>query len=126
MNGWRDDWRPKSIPVGRHDTCGITRRPWSAWSSAWARASRWASGANGGWGHLGQDVEDARSALEGVQVLGERLPLPVDALVESSAGNVLDALHQLDQERLAALANGGEADAAIAHHDGGGAVPARR
>ena len=34
---------------------------------------------------------------ERVEVLGEGLPLPLDALVQRGAGDVLDALHQLDQ-----------------------------
>ena len=36
-------------------------------------------------------------AVERVHVLGERLPAPRDALGERGAGDVLDALHQLDQ-----------------------------
>ena len=68
----------------------------------------------------------ARRVVERVEVLGEALPVPVDALVQRGAGDVLDALHQLDEEALAAGAHRREADAAVAHHDGGDAVPARR
>jgi hypothetical protein len=46
--------------------------------------------------------------------------------VQRSTGDVLHAFHQLDE----AIAVGGphrrEADAAVAHHDGGDAVPCRR
>ena len=35
--------------------------------------------------------------LERVEVLGKALPLPLDALVQRGARDVLDALHELDQ-----------------------------
>ena len=63
---------------------------------------------------------------ERVEVLGEGLPLPVDALVQRGARDVLDAFHQLDEEVAPVGPHGGEADAAVAHDDGGDAVPARR
>ena len=47
--------------------------------------------------HLRADVERERRGVERVEVLGEGLPLPVDALVQRGAGDVLDALHQLDE-----------------------------
>ncbi len=62
----------------------------------------------------GGDVEREPAPVERVEVLGERLPLPLDALVERGAGDVLDAFHQLDQPRLLPGADGGEADAAVA------------
>ncbi len=83
-------------------------------------------GAHGGVGHLRRHVEHARRGVERVEVLGEALPLPVDALVQRGAGDVLDALHELDEEALGALAHRGEPDAAVAHHDRGDAVPRRR
>ena len=76
--------------------------------------------------HLRADVDRARPLGERVEVLGERLPAPVDALAQRGAGDVLDALHQLDQPLLAAGVHRREADAAVAHHDRGDAVPARR
>ena len=66
--------------------------------------------------HLRGDVEHARHRRERVEVLGERLPTPVDALVQRGAGDVLDALHQLDEEVLLAAPHRREADAAVAHH----------
>ena len=63
-------------------------------------------------------------ALQHVEVFGEALPLPVDALGKRRAGDVLDALHQLDQELVVLGPHRREADAAVAHHRGGDAVPA--
>ena len=76
--------------------------------------------------HLRADVERARHALERVEVLGEALPLPADALGERGARDVLDALHQADQPVVAVGARRREADAAVAHHDRRDAVPRRR
>src|SRR4051794_41656578 len=73
---------------------------------------------------LGGDVEHAGCGIDGVEVLGEGLPLPVDAFVQGGAGDVLHALHQLDQERVAVGPRRREADSAVAHHHGGDAVPA--
>jgi hypothetical protein len=76
--------------------------------------------------HLRGDVEHARHPRERIQVLRKRFPAPVDPLVERGAGDVLDALHQLDEEALLAAAHRREADAAVSHHERGHAVPARR
>ena len=83
-------------------------------------------GAQRGVRHVRADVERARHALERVEVLGERLPVPLDALVERGAGDVLDALHQLDELLRAVGAHRREADAAVPEDRGGHAVPARR
>ena len=48
-------------------------------------------------GEEGGDVEHAVHALDLVEVLGEGLPVPRHALVQGGAGDVLDALHELDQ-----------------------------
>jgi hypothetical protein len=76
--------------------------------------------------HLCAHVEAAGHALERVEVLREGLPAPRDAFGERGSGDVLDALHQLDQPVLAARPHWREADATVAHHHGGDAVPARR
>ena len=76
--------------------------------------------------HLRADVERARHLLDRVQVLGKAFPAPLDSFGERGAGNVLDAFHQADQKFFLAGLDGSEADAAIAHHDRGHAVPARR
>ena len=64
--------------------------------------------------------------VERVEVLGERLPAPVDALGERGAGDVLHALHQADEPLLVAGAHGREPDAAVAGDDGGDTVTRRR
>ena len=46
--------------------------------------------------------------------------------MQRRAGDVLDALHQLDQPLVVGRAHRREADAAVAHHDRGHAMPARR
>ena len=63
--------------------------------------------------------------LERIEILAERFPRPVEAFVERGAGNVLDAFHQLDQALAVLDLHRREADAAIAHHRRGDAVPAR-
>ena len=75
--------------------------------------------------HLRADVEHLRRAVDRVEVLGEVLPLPLDAFGERGAGNVLDAFHQADQPVVLVGFRRREADAAVADHDGGDAVPAR-
>ena len=44
-------------------------------------------------------IENSRR-VERVEVLGEGLPAPLDALVQRGAGDVLDAFHDLDQPLL--------------------------
>jgi hypothetical protein len=53
-------------------------------------------------------------------------PLPLDALGQRGAGDVLDALHDLDEPLLATRLHRREPDAAVAEERGGHAVPARR
>jgi hypothetical protein len=77
-------------------------------------------------GHLGADVDHVGVGGDGVEVLGEGLPAPADALAQRGAGDVLDALHQADEPVVAIGCHRGEPDAAVAHHHGGDAVPARR
>ena len=72
------------------------------------------------------DVEHPWHGLELVEVLGEGLPVPRHALVERGTGDVLDTLHQLDEEVVLVGTSRREADAAVAHDDGRDAVPARR
>src|SRR3546814_5159595 len=51
---------------------------------------------------------------------------PYTTLFRSGAGDVLDALHQLDQALVVGRAHRREADAAVAGHHGGDPVPGRR
>src|SRR5207247_10704366 len=48
-------------------------------------------------GHLGTHVDHAALRVDGVEVLGEALPAPLDSLGEGGAGNVLDPLHKADE-----------------------------
>ena len=75
---------------------------------------------------LRADVEHLRDAVDRVEVLGEGLPAPLDPVRERGAGDVLDAFHQPDQPLVLVGLHRREADAAVAHHDGRDAVPARR
>ena len=68
----------------------------------------------------------AGDAVERVEVLADRLPVPLDGLAQRRAGNALDAFHQADQPVVAVGGGGREADAAVAHDHGGDAVPDRR
>ena len=70
------------------------------------------------------EVDVAVAALQRGEVFGERFPLPLQAFVHDRAGDVLDAFHQLDQLLAVGRLARREADAAIAHHHGGDAVPA--
>ena len=76
--------------------------------------------------HLRADVDVEVALAEEVEVLGEALPPPGQALVEGGAGDVLDTLHELD-EAVAVLGPARrEPDAAVPHHHRRDAVPRRR
>jgi hypothetical protein len=81
---------------------------------------------NSGVRHLHGDVGVEVAVSEGVEELGEGLPRPRQTLVQRAAGDVLDALHELDQAVVVGRAHRGEPDAAVAGHDGRDAVPGRR
>ena len=69
-------------------------------------------------GHLGGDINAARKPVQGIQVFGKTLPLPANAFVQGSTGNILDIFHHRDH-RVASLSvgfAGGKPDTAIAHH----------
>ena len=76
--------------------------PASATSTSYGRADRWS------------------------RYSAKRLPGPRDALVQRGAGDVLDALHQLDDAVVVVGPARREADAAVAHHHRRHAVPRRR
>ena len=78
-------------------------------------------------GDVARDVGGVAAAVEHVEVLGEGLPLaPRHAVGEGGAGDVLDALHHVDELLVVGRAHRREADAAVAEHDGGDAVGGRR
>jgi hypothetical protein len=76
-------------------------------------------------GHLSRDVDVERAARQVREVLGERLPLPGDALVECRAGDVLYPLHELDQTTTLIGTARSETDAAVAHDRRRDTVPRR-
>jgi hypothetical protein len=81
--------------------------------------------AHGGVGDLGGDVEVVGAGVDRVEEAGEVVPAPAQALGQRGAGDVLDALHQLDEALVVLVVHRREADAAVAHHHGGDAVPGR-
>ena len=72
------------------------------------------------------DVDRALPALQRIHEIGEALPLPGQASGQHRVGNLLDALHQIHQRAAMMLLHRREADAAIAEHHRGDAMPARR
>ena len=81
---------------------------------------------HGAVGDLGADVDRPRLHLDGVEVLGEALPAPPDALRQGSARDVLDPFHQADEPVMAVGGDRREADATVAHHQCGDPVRERR
>ncbi len=75
---------------------------------------------------LGADIDVVRLLLDGVEIVSEAFPGPAQPFVQGRARNVLDAFHQFDEAVVVGFAHRRETDAAIAHHDGGHAMPARR
>ena len=76
--------------------------------------------------HLGRDIDVVATRGDGIEVVGEAVPVPRQALGHHDFGNVLDALHQVDQHVVLVVVAGREADAAVAQQHGRGAVPRRR
>ena len=74
---------------------------------------------------LGADIDVVRPPLDRVEVVGKALPAPTQAFVQRRTGDVLNPFHQLDQAFVVARADRRKTDAAVAHHRGGHAVPAR-
>ncbi len=85
-------------------------------------------GAHCAMGHLGAHVDRAGKLLDGVQVLGETFPSPLDTLVQCGARNILHVLDHRDQPvmRLIAGLAGCETDTAVAHDQGSDAMVGRR
>ena len=75
---------------------------------------------------LGAEIDGKITLLDGVEVFGEALPLPGDALGQRRPGNVLDAFHQLDEPLFATGSHRGESHAAVPADHCGDAVQARR
>ena len=75
---------------------------------------------------LRADIDGARHAVERVEIFGEALPIPFEALGERAAGDVLDRLHEVDEAGAVLAPDRREADPAIAEEDRRHAVPRRR
>jgi len=73
--------------------------------------------------HLGGEVDVATPLSQCLEILGEALPVPRHAFAHDEFGDVLDALHDLDQGVAVLRPAGRKTDAAIAHQHGGHAVP---
>ncbi len=83
-------------------------------------------GAESGVRKVRPDIDRARLALQGVEVFGERLPIPAQALVQRGARDVLDAFHHGDQPVVAVRGHRREPDPAVAHGHRRHAVMRRR
>ena len=83
-------------------------------------------GADGAVRDLAAHVDGEFAAADDIEVLGVGLPAPGDALGERGARDVLDALHQFDEPLFLAGPHRRESDSAVAGHDGGDTVIARR
>ncbi len=83
-------------------------------------------GADGAVRDLAAHVDRELLLADGVEVFGVGFPAPGDAFGERGAGDVLDALHQLDQPLLGAGAHRSEADTAVAGDHRGDPVAAGR
>ena len=70
-------------------------------------------------GHLGSVIDCQFLLLDCVEIFGEALPLPGDALGQGRTGDVLDAFHQFDEPLLTTRCDGREPDAAVTADHGG-------
>ncbi len=113
LQGLTDDVTHRSNVLGR---CGFIRRT----------ALTHHVGAHGAVRNLCTHIEHLGQTVDDVEILGKALPVPADPVGERRAGNVLDAFHESDEPVATVLLHRGEADPAIAHHDGRDPVPARR
>ena len=83
-------------------------------------------GAHGAVRHVGRDVDGARQLLERVEILGKALPVPGQPSASAVPGmSSTPSIRPISH--WCAIGRGRrEADAAVAHDDGGDAVPGRR
>ena len=65
--------------------------------------------------HLRSDINRIGSGRQRVQVLLETLPLPLDALVQGRAGNILDAFQKANQKIVVIRSGRRKTDTAVAH-----------
>ena len=79
--------------------------------------------ANGRMREQGTEVDVAVTAVQSVEILREGFPFPLQAFLHHGTGNVFHAFHELYQLLPVSGFARCEADAAIAHHSSGDAVP---
>jgi hypothetical protein len=72
-----------------------------------------------------RQVEPRPPALQGVEILGEGLPLPVNPGAQRFRGHAFDVEQHAHQQLAIRRAAGRDAEAAVAHDHRGHAVPAR-
>ena len=70
-------------------------------------------------------VDGMRSAVDAVEVLGERFPIPCDSLMKGSPGNVFDSFHDLDKPVMSIRGDWRETHATISHDRSGDSLPRR-
>ena len=70
-------------------------------------------------------VQRLRQPIDGVEILGERRPAPVDTGRHRGTRDVLGPLEVADDQMPLLERGRGEREAAVAHDDGGHPVPAR-
>ena len=80
-------------------------------------------GAHGAMRDVRRDIDGAPALGQRVHIFGEGFPIPGHAFGQRGAGNVLDTFHEADQPVMLVGFGRRETDAAIAHDDGGDAVP---
>ena len=68
------------------------------------------------------EIDGVLHGVDGVHVIGKRLPVPCETFMQRRAGNVLDAFHQAHEAIAVGFFHRREADAAIAHDHRGDAV----
>jgi hypothetical protein len=64
--------------------------------------------------HLGRHVDVVASLGDGIEIIGEGVPVPWQARGHHDLGNILHALHQVDQQVVLMVVAGREANAAVA------------
>ena len=82
-------------------------------------------GPQGGVPDIGGEVDALVEAVDGVEILGERLEAPVDPFGQRHRVDVLGPLEVADHQGPCVGADRGQGEAAVAHHRRRHAVPAR-
>src|SRR5271167_1712481 len=75
---------------------------------------------------LRADIDVARALTQGIEIFAKAFPVPLQALMQYSTGNIFNTFHQFDKLLAIAGSYWREPDAAISHHHRGHSVPAGR